>query len=125
MNFYSYFAHFFSYLGEIQYNSFRQNAVEYLWVSRKLTQGRPYRSSSSLALQPALSQSLLLKLPPAVPIPCSIPPISLPQLLGIFPHSVLPLYFWPILLPSSFYYCYEDFSCRILLLQSNNMSSPS
>ena len=33
---------------------------------------------SSLAQQPHLSQVLLQKLLPAVPIPCSIPPVSLP-----------------------------------------------
>jgi len=44
--------------------------------------------SSSLAQQPLLSQGLRQKLLPAVPILCSIPPISLPQLLGIF-HTIL------------------------------------
>ena len=47
-------------------------------------------SSSSLAQQPILSQGLLQNLLPAVPIPCSIPPISLPQLPGIFPHTIFP-----------------------------------
>ena len=41
-------------------------------------------SSSSMAQQPVLSQGLPQKLLPAVPIPCNIPPISLPQLPGIF-----------------------------------------
>jgi hypothetical protein len=35
-------------------------------------------SSSSSAQQPILSQGFLQKLPPAVPIPCSIPPVSPP-----------------------------------------------
>jgi len=39
---------------------------------------------------PLLSQGLLQKLLPAVPIPCSIPPISLPQLPGIFHHTIFP-----------------------------------
>ena len=47
-------------------------------------------SSSSLAQQSLLSQGLLQKLLPAVPIPCSIPPISLPQLPGIFHHIIFP-----------------------------------
>jgi len=46
-------------------------------------------SSSSLAQQTVLSQ-VLQKLLPAVPIPCSFPPISLPQLPGIFRHTIFP-----------------------------------
>jgi hypothetical protein len=46
-------------------------------------------SSSSLAQQPILSQGLLLKLLPAVPVPRSIPPISLPQLPCIFLHIII------------------------------------
>ena len=45
-------------------------------------------SSSSLAQQPLLSQGILQKLLPAVPIPCNIPPISLPQLPGMFHHTI-------------------------------------
>ena len=48
-------------------------------------------SSSSLAQQPLSSQGLLQKLLPAVPIPCGIPPISLPTLPGIF-HNDFDLY---------------------------------
>ena len=44
------------------------------WVHSRCFQS----SSSSLAQQPLLSQGLLRKLLPAVPIPCSISPISLP-----------------------------------------------
>ena len=59
-------------------------------------------SSSSLAQQPLLSQGLLQKLLPAVPIPCSIPPIFLPQLPGIFHHTIFPSSFRPVcLLPST------------------------
>jgi hypothetical protein len=42
MNFYSYFLHLSPDLVEIRYNTFIHNAVEYLWVSRKLAQGRSY-----------------------------------------------------------------------------------
>jgi len=45
-------------------------------------------SSSSSAQRPLLSQGILQKLLPAVSIPCSIPPISLPQLPGIFHHTI-------------------------------------
>ena len=48
-----------------------------------------YSSSSSSAQQPLLSQGPLQKLLPAVAIPCSIPPVSLPQLPGIFHHTIL------------------------------------
>ena len=49
-----------------------------------------YLPSSSWAQQPFLSQGVLQKLLPAVPIPCSIPPISVPQLPGIFCHTIFP-----------------------------------
>ena len=58
-------------------------------------------SSSSLAQQPLLSQDLLQKLLPVVSIPCSIPPISLPQLPGVFRHAVFPSQFRPSPLSSS------------------------
>ena len=81
-------------------------------------------SSSLLAQQPLLSQGLLQKLLPAVPIPCSIPPISLPQLPGIFHHTIFPPQFQPASLSSSFYHCNENSSCRDLFRHTNNMSCP-
>ena len=50
--------------------------------------------TSSSAQQPLLSQGLLQKLLPAVPVPCNIPPISLPQLPGIFKSFHRLSYFW-------------------------------
>ena len=81
-------------------------------------------SSSSLAQEPLLSQGLLQKLLPAVPIPCSIPPISLPQLAGIFHHTIFPSQFRPAPLSSSFRHCNENSSCRALFLLASNMSCP-
>ena len=61
-----------------------------------------YLSSSSLAQQFLLCQDLLQKLLPAVPIRCSIPPISLHQLPGIFHHTSSHLSFClPFCLPPS------------------------
>ena len=65
-------------------------------------------SSLSLAQQPLLSQGLLQKLLPAVPIPCNIPPISLPQLPGIFRHTIFSSHFRSAPLSSSFYHCNEN-----------------
>ena len=81
-------------------------------------------SSSSLAQQPLLSQGLLQKLLRAVSIPCSIPPISLPQLPGIFCHTIFPSQFRPAPLSSSFYHCNENSSCSALFLHTNNMPCP-
>ena len=81
-------------------------------------------SSSSLAQQPLLSQGLPQKLLPAVPIPCSIPPISLPQLPGIFHHTIFPSQFRPAPLSPSFYHCNENSSCSALFLHTNNVSCP-
>ena len=72
-------------------------------------------SSSSRAQQPLLGQDLQ-KLLPAVPIPCSIPPVSLPQLPAILCHTILPSQFRPTPLSSSFYHCNKDSSCRTLFL---------
>ena len=60
-------------------------------------------SSSSLAQQPLLNQGLLQKLLPTVPIPCSIPPISLPQLplSSVTPSSHLNFGLLLCLLPST------------------------
>ena len=54
-------------------------------------------SSSSLAQESLLIQGLLQKLLPAVPIPCSIPPISLPKLPShhlLILHSACPSVFF-------------------------------
>jgi len=80
--------------------------------------------SSSSAQQSLLNQGLLQKLLPAVPIPCSIPPISLPQLPGISHHTIFPSYFRPASLSSSFYHCNENSSCMAQFLHTNNMSCP-
>ena len=57
-------------------------------------------SSTSLAQESILSQSLLHKLLPVVPIPCSIPPVSLPQQSGLTDHAVIAFQFSPTSLTS-------------------------
>jgi len=64
--------------------------IQHMKVVRLSALCTGYLSSSSLAQQPLLSEGLLQKLLSAVSIPCSIPPISLPQLPGIFHHTIFP-----------------------------------
>ena len=91
--------------------------------SHLLRGGSLESSSSSLAQQPDLSPGLPQKLPPAILVPCSIPPVFLPQLPGIIHHAVLPSQLWPTPLPFSFYYCSQDSFAG--LCSSNRITCPA